>query len=307
MSSSPKVSVVLPVYNAKRHLKPALESLLCQSFRDFELIAIDDGSTDGSSAVLAKYAQQDERIKILTQNNEGLVSALNRGIKESQSNYIARMDADDIAAPERLSLQFNYMESHPECVVLGSWVTFIDDAGLPFFNYKTNTSHKTILKDILQGNGGAIIHPSLFIRRQALVDIGGYDPKCKHFEDFDLYLKLIDYGTFYNIPEYLLQYRRHFKSINFTKNIQEVHQQKELVLNQFREKLGLHAVSTRAEEFPEARTELYKHWAQWAIQDNYRKAAIKYTLLALIHAPFKRHSWSFLSYSLREICARMRN
>jgi len=305
MSSSPKVSIILPVYNAQRYLKKAVDSLLNQTFKDFELLAINDGSTDRSLRILTQYASRDSRVRVLNQENQGLVSALNRGITESLAPYIARMDADDIAHPERLEKQINYLESHPECVALGSWVTFIDDAGLPFFNYQTRTEHKAILKEILQGNGGAMIHPSLMIRKQALVDLGGYEPNCKHFEDFDLYLKLINHGTFHNIPEYLLQYRRHFKSINFTKDAQETHAQKTELLNKFRTTLELPPVSVQHNEFSKDTSELYKHWAQWALSDDYRKSAIKYTLLALLYAPLRKHSWSFLSYALKQLCSKL--
>lgn len=305
MPSTPKISIILPVYNAQRYLNKALDSLFNQTFEDFELLAINDGSTDKSLKIITQYASRDSRIKVLNQENQGLVSALNRGIKESLAPYIARMDADDIAHPRRLEKQIGYLESHPECVALGSWVTFIDDAGLPFFNYQTHTEHKVILRDILQGNGGAIIHPSLVVRKQALLDIDGYDASCLHFEDFDLYLKLINYGTFHNIPEYLLQYRRHFKSINFTKNGQETHTQKTKLLNKFRATLELPPVSVQHSEFSKDTSELYKNWAQWALSDDYRKSAIKYTLLALLHAPLRKHSWSFLSYALKQLYSKL--
>lgn len=305
ISSSPKVSIIFPVYNAEHYLKKSIDSLLNQTFENFEILIINDGSTDHSLKILNEYASKDSRIKVLNQENRGLVSALNWGIKESLAPYIARMDADDISHPERIEKQLNYLESHPECVALGSWVIFIDNAGLPFFRYQTHTEHKVILEDILDGNGGALIHPSLMVRKQALMDLGGYDANCRHFEDFDLYLKLINHGMFHNIPEYLLQYRRHFKSINFTKNAQETYSKKTQLLNTFRVSLDLPPVSLEHSEFSKDKSELYKKWAQWALNDDFRKSAIKYTLLALLHAPLRKHSWSFLSYSLKQFYARI--
>ena len=305
MHNTPKISILLPVYNAQRYLKRAIESLTNQTFEAFELIAIDDGSTDKSLKILTQYANQDPRIKVLTQKNQGLVTTLNRGIKESHAPYIARMDADDIAHPKRIQKQFDYLESHPECVALGSWVTFIDNSGLPFFNYKTPKEHKNILKEVLKGNAGSLIHPALMFRKKALIEVRGYDKNCQHFEDFDLYLKLIDHGTFHNIPEYLLLYRRHFSSINFTKDIDEVHSKKAILLNAFRERLELPPISIPLGEFSRDKSEIYKHWAQWALNDDYRKSAIKYALLALLHTPLKRHSWSFLSYSFKQLSSRI--
>ena len=122
MNQSPAISVVLPVYNAEAYVREAVESILAQTFTDFELIIINDGSTDGSGAILRELAARDARIVLVERPNDGLVSALNDGIKIARADLIARMDADDVSMPERFALQHARMVQEPELAVLGSFI-----------------------------------------------------------------------------------------------------------------------------------------------------------------------------------------
>jgi glycosyltransferase involved in cell wall biosynthesis len=120
---TPKISVILPVYNAQSYLRESIDSILNQSFQDFELIMINDGSTDSSLSIMESYT--DQRIRIINQTNAGLPVSLNRAIAQAQGQYLARQDADDICLPERLAKQFAYLDTHPQCALLGTWAQIL--------------------------------------------------------------------------------------------------------------------------------------------------------------------------------------
>lgn len=127
---APAVSVVMSVFNEEAHVAEAIESILKQTFADFEFIIIDDASTDGSPALIETYAQKDSRIKVFTQpENQGLAVSLNKGLRQATGTYLARMDADDISYPERFQKQFDYLERHPELGALGTFMKEIDEKG----------------------------------------------------------------------------------------------------------------------------------------------------------------------------------
>src|SRR5258706_14041022 len=120
MSSSPAVSVVMPVYNGERYLASAIDSILAQTFTDFELIAVDDGSTDSSLPMLKRYAERDPRVRVISRPNTGIVGALSDAIAAARAPLIARMDADDLSLPLRFERQVAYLSGHPQCVLVGT-------------------------------------------------------------------------------------------------------------------------------------------------------------------------------------------
>src|SRR5688572_12730012 len=132
MSGSPTVSCVMTVYNTAPYLREAVESILGQTFTDFEFIIIDDGSTDASPQILSDYAERDARIRLVSRPNTGIVKAANEGIGLSRGKYLARMDSDDVALPHRFATQVKYLDEHPDCVLVGSAAMFIDPYGVPY-------------------------------------------------------------------------------------------------------------------------------------------------------------------------------
>ena len=129
MSGTPAISVVMSVYNGARYLHPAVESILEQDFADFEFIIVDDGSTDGSGAILLEFAEKDARIRLIQRENRGLVASLNEAIALARAPLIARMDCDDIAMPDRFTRQIEYLADHPEIAIVGSHIHEIDEDG----------------------------------------------------------------------------------------------------------------------------------------------------------------------------------
>ncbi len=193
----------MPVYNAGRYLADAIESILAQSFEDFELIIINDGSTDESPLVIQSYL--DQRIKFINHKfNSGLVAALNTGLQSATGKYIARMDQDDISFPGRLQMQYNYMEQHPDCVLLGTQVKVIGENKLS----KMYTVSNELKASLLFGTSFA--HPSVMMRASILKNKHiAYDEQFKHAEDYGLWTQLAMCGEIANLEEVCLEYRKH--------------------------------------------------------------------------------------------------
>lgn len=201
----PAVSIILPVFNGQESLASALDSLISQTFRDFELIVIDDGSTDQSQAVLRAYGERDGRVKLYSQANEGLARTLNRGIQLAQGSYFARMDADDISCPERLARQVAFLDTHPEIGVVGTWVKTIGDGVEEVWRYPVRDDG---IRSQLLFNS-SLAHPTVVLRQAVLAAVGGYNGHCTVAEDYELWSRLAAYTQFANLPQVLLLYRRH--------------------------------------------------------------------------------------------------
>ena len=213
--SSPKVSVILPAFNAAAHLGKAIDSILSQSFNDFELIIINDGSTDNTLEVLAKYG--DPRIKVITQENLGLPKALNQGLAIARGSYIARQDADDISLPTRLEKQVQFLDQNPEYGLIGTWSQIMTPAGLTDRQHLHPTSNGQIQVQLLMNN--QFVHSSVMFRASCLKTTGQYSEDPEHFppEDYDLWLKIAKHFMVANLPEVLLQYLEEPNSISRTK------------------------------------------------------------------------------------------
>ncbi len=209
VSVSVVVSVLLPVHNASAYVRRAIDSILSQSFRDFELIVINDASTDGSAVVLDDL--HDQRIvRVNFEKNQGIVDALNTALKKARGRYIARMDADDIAHPERFQQQVNYLDLHPQTAVVGSWILGFGDVRRPYV-HRYPISHDEIKSCLLFESPFA--HPSVMIRRAAMDNLDQpYSPDFPYVEDWELWTRLIRAGGGANIPTPLLRYRIHAKS-----------------------------------------------------------------------------------------------
>ncbi len=211
-SQAPTVSVLLPVWNGEAFLEQAMESILRQTLSSFELIVIDDGSTDQSAAIAEGYAVDDDRIRVLRCPHRGFSATLNAGIATVRGEYIARMDADDISVPERLQKQVAYLDAHPECVAVGAWIEVIDEAGRHLGLKTYVTTHDEISAAMLHG-ASPIAHPTIVLRRAVLRAAGGYDARCYPSEDLNLWFRLGESGELSNLGEVLLKHRRHKAAI----------------------------------------------------------------------------------------------
>ncbi|WP_349627724.1 glycosyltransferase [Rhodopseudomonas sp. BR0C11] len=216
----PKVSVIMPVRDGERWVTEAIHSVQNQTFRDFELLVIDDGSADATPTILADAAAADPRIAVLTQHRDGLVAGLNRGLYAARAPLIARLDADDIALPERLARQVDYMAAHPDVVLLGGWATIIDENGHPKgreMRPNPNDLRATLMKK------SPFIHPTVMFRAEAARRVGGYHAAFEAGEDYDFWLRLADIGELAILPELLIRYREHGGSVTRTRQLRQIY------------------------------------------------------------------------------------
>jgi len=204
---TPRISVVVPVYNAEAYLAAAVNSILTQTFRDFELIAIDDGATDASAEILDRLAQHDDRMIVVHQPNGGIVAALNRGLALARGEFVARMDADDVACSERFARQLAFLDAHPDVAVVGAAVTLIDAHGRAIRDAEYPETPAAIAAFL--ATGSALAHPVVMMRRAAVLAVGGYRPAYEYAEDYDLWLRMAEKYALANLPDRLLYYRQH--------------------------------------------------------------------------------------------------
>lgn len=214
MTMQPSVSVLIPAFNAGKFLKIAVASILKQTFVDFELIVIDDGSTDGSFDELPDI--EDARIRIVRNScNLGIVASRNIAIRLARAPLIACLDADDVAMPRRLELQVEKFRLNPDLVLLGSAAVLIDEQGRPFDAVDVPTTDKEIRREILWGN--KFVQSSAMMRTSVVTALGGYPEDAALAEDYALWLRIIPGHAVGNLSERLVQYRVHKQQVSQTK------------------------------------------------------------------------------------------
>jgi glycosyltransferase involved in cell wall biosynthesis len=197
----------MPVRDAAAYLDAALRSILAQDLAELELLAVDDGSRDASPGVLARAAAADRRVRVLRAGGEGLVAALNHGLAQARAPLVARMDADDLAHPTRLSRQAAALARAPGAALVASAVRVVGPDGTPRRVAAPPATPEAIRLALIRHN--PLAHPSVMLRRTAVLAIGGYRPAFRHAEDFDLWLRLAERHELLALPEPLLDYREH--------------------------------------------------------------------------------------------------
>lgn len=211
--TDPKITVLMPVYNGDKYLRESIDSILNQTFTNFEFIIIDDGSTDKSPEIIDFYAKKDSRIKFLSNlRNFGLIYTLNRGIQEAKTNYIARMDQDDVSLPYRFEKQVQFLNQNPKISVLGTSIILFDE-NLNIIRKLILPSESFLIKWSLCFFS-PLAHPTVMFRRSMLLEVGTYNMKFKHVEDYELWLRSSAKYDFHNLDEALLHYRLHTSNIS---------------------------------------------------------------------------------------------
>lgn len=205
--ASPSVSVVMSVFNGEAYLAQAVESILNQTFRDFEFIIIDDGSTDRTPEILAGYARRDRRVRVFPQKNIGRAESLNRGIALSSSPLIARMDADDISEPARLQRQVEFLKGHPDVGLLSCAFEMISEGGGLLRRVDLPLTDSDIRFHMRRWN--AFCHPAVMMKTDAFFSTSGYRKALLDADDYDLWLRMAEHTNLANIDEVLLRYRVH--------------------------------------------------------------------------------------------------
>lgn len=289
LMSRPEVSVVLCIYNGEKYLEEAIKSVLQQDFSSFELILIDDGSTDKSLNIIRSFELKDPRCRVITGPNQGLIASRNLGITQARADLIALMDADDICMPHRLSTQIQYLRDHPDCLAVGSKTMLIDPDGENLTVMNLIMNHDDIDKAHLSGCGGIIVNPSALIRKSAILEVGMYQEEFLHAEDIDLFLRLAEIGKLANIPQVLLAYRQHFSSIGHKyTEVQRVSADNAVVAARKRRGLTIpNPEGSLLQKAHATKFDVYTKWAWWALHGNNISTARKYGWLAFRIHPFR--------------------
>lgn len=235
------ISVIMPVYNGALYLKEAVDSILNQSFEDFEFIIVNDGSADNSAEIIESY--NDNRIHFLNYTeNKGYTNRLNEGLKISRGKYIARMDSDDISTQDRFQKQFNFLEKHPDISVCGSFIRFIGNE-TKYKNWVLDTDHEALKLGLLFNN--VFCHPSVMLRKSVLDENQlAYNINFEPAEDYELWVRISCISKIYNLPEVLLFYRAGDHQISQKQNSKQQIQKHTIIKKQLM-MLNLNATSVQ--------------------------------------------------------------
>lgn len=206
----PKVTVLMPAYNAGKYIGEAIASVLKQSFNDFELLIVNDGSTDNTLKIISSFS--DPRIVVIHQENKGIVSALNNGLQHARAPYIARFDADDVCYPDRLKIQYNFITAHPEYRIIGSAADYIDAEGSYIFTQHPVAHLYEEIQD-LPPSVCPFIHPCVFYQKAAIINNGGYNEHAYTFEDHFLWATILKKEKACNLSQPLIKHRLNPESI----------------------------------------------------------------------------------------------
>ncbi len=295
MIDRPAISIVMPVYNARRYVGLAIQSMLEQVFTDFEMLVFDDGSTDGSLEIIRRYARYDPRIRVSCRRHRGLVQVLNEGIADARADLVARMDADDVALPHRLLDQVEFLRNRHDLVVLGGQVEMIDTHGLPLGLKRLPLEHDQLEHGMLRGRGDFICHPAAMMRRDAVCAVGGYRQEYEYVEDLDLWLRLAEKGRLANLPQVILQYRYHINSICYTRvDLQHARAKACIAETLNRRGESDHILSEFQHATQRERTwsAVYRDWVLTAIDHGHWHTAVVYVVKAFLASPVSFLAWS---------------
>ncbi|MDE2416588.1 MAG: glycosyltransferase family 2 protein [Burkholderiales bacterium] len=295
----PRVSVLMAVFNTASYLQEALTSISGQSFADFELIVVDDGSNDGSTQILRAFAATEPRMRLIVRENRGLISTRNELLQAANGELIAWMDSDDYSSTNRLALQVARFDAEPDLVCLGGFAQCIDPNGEYLNVERYPLEHQEILAE--QQKGGAMRFPTTMMRRDAALRAGGFREPFRIGEDFDLFLRLSEAGQMANLPGVIYFYRQHLSSVCSTLGPRwTIYRDAILELAQERKTSGSDKLQ-RGEGLDIAATPLmnmrpfeartYLRWANEALQNGNTSLAWKYTVASLAKQPMSREGW----------------
>lgn len=295
--ATPRVSVIMPVYNAERYVAEAIESVLAQTMGDFEFLIHDDGSTDGSAAIVQSYAARDPRISFSSGENSGVAAALNTLVLRARAPWLARMDADDVCLPERFAQQLARLEAEPDLVVLGTAAITIDGEGRRIVHNFPPRDHEAIDGGNLRGMC-QIEHPSVMISTAALAKVGGYDALAHNGQDIDLWLRLAEVGRLANSADIGILYRLHEGSVS-SRRAEEQMANCRRACEAAWARRGLTGVSFDLKPWRmgadrSSRSDFYRRYGWQAWVHGYRSTWLHYALQALRMKPFAVDNWKLL-------------
>jgi len=298
MNNSPQVSVLMSVYNAERYVAETIESILTQTFTDFEFIVIDDGSSDRSPEILKAYAAKDQRIRFISRLNKGLTPTMNEMLALAQGEFIAIIENDDIAFLDRFSRQLEFLRCHPEVVCVGGAQVLIDESGRLLTSLLLPEADVEIQKLALAGHC-SICHPGAMIRRSAMIQVGGYDETMSMAHDLDLWLRLGEIGALANLKDAVIKYRLRTDSISGQNPIKQ-RKEAQAVCERAWKRRGIEghfeAVAPwRPDKDGASRHHFMLQYGWWAFGSGQRQTAMIYALRAIRVQPLAIKGWKLLA------------
>ena len=298
-SAPPRVSVLMAVFNTARFLPDALKSIADQTFTGFELVVVDDGSTDGSTQVLRSFAAIEPRMRLIARGNLGLIATRNELLAAARGELIAWMDSDDVSLPDRLQLQVERFDNEPDLVCIGGVAQCVDPEGNALNIERYPLTHDEIRAAQREGTG--MRFPTTMMRRDAATRVGGFREPFKMCEDLDLLLRLGEIGKLANLAATIYLYRQHLSSVcaalgpNWT-----LYRDRALALARERAETGQDQLQ-RGEVVSIAKTEVrdadvlvsqtYAVWARCALGNGNRRLAWRYAGAAVAARPTAGHAW----------------
>jgi glycosyltransferase involved in cell wall biosynthesis len=292
---NPVISVILPVFNCENYIASAVRSILDQTFREFEFIIIDDGSTDGTPEILRSLGEIDSRISILTIPNGGHTKAILTGLARSTGEFIARMDGDDVSSPLRFEAQINFLRANPLCGVVGTAIGIIDEDGDLISHRKFPTTHSEIDSEHILRGMCSLAHPSTMIRRSSLEAAGNYRPEFEPAEDFNLWIRLAEVSLLANLDTELVNYRVHCKSTTSTRlNEMVCSVNRSLVEAWARRNLGPFSGPEISAPPTLDQIAAIRGFACVAWESGFYKTSRKHAWRQFRMAPFRVRSWKYL-------------
>lgn len=296
--TTPAVSVVMGAYNCPRYIPYAIDSILHQTFRDFEFLLINDGSTDSTPEILQQFARRDNRIRIVHAPHGGIVAARNLGLAAARAPLICSMDQDDIALPDRLARQFAFLQQNPDVHVVGGWHETMDNKGRPIRIVHSPLHHAEIDANHIRGHT-SIAHSCTLYRTAAARAAGGYEPRSELAEDLDLWLRIAERGHLANLPHVVLRYREHAASASSRRHDRQLAAMKDSCLRAAaRRGIPPHPLETEQWRPPNTRRgrleyDLLQGWR--AFNNGHPHTARVFAAKALTHAPLSLRPWKLLA------------
>jgi glycosyltransferase involved in cell wall biosynthesis len=284
----------MPVYNAGEYLREAIDSILAQSFEDFELIVCNDGSTDGSEAVLQEFADRDSRVLVINRSeNRGLIATRNEILEHAQGEYIALMDADDISLWDRFDRQVAFLDANADHVLVGSRIMLIDPEGHPMCVLGIKETHEEIDAWHIEGHSGAAIcNPTIMMRTEAVHAVGGYTEGTACAEDYDLFLRLAEFGKLATLPEVHLHYRQHLSSVGYQRNAEQRKAIRYAVEKAYKRRRMTSPVRLHDEVVPNRNSAYaYRQWVEWSLRGGNNENARRHAWKAIGAAPWSPRAW----------------
>lgn len=256
----PKISVVLPVWNGEKYLREAIDSILAQTFSDFELVVVNDGSVDDTRKILDSYS--DGRVKVFHLEHGGIVAALNFGIAQARADWIARQDVDDVSRPKRLAKQWEATQWRPKAILSYTDIVIVNEmAGAVERSRFPRTRAMLALRLCVQS---PLTHSTVMFRKAAFLAAGSYRPEERHAEDYALWGRMLELGDFAGVPERLVNFRVHANSISKQQAVVQEELARRVAMENCRRFLGLNAEeATRAAGILRTPTR-ERAWADWS-------------------------------------------